>query len=69
LRRPAQLSNLLSFGVQNSQIQSKPIILNEQNDSQDEKPFVGGTISVVTVKKFIYATFYKAIEKNTYHEK
>jgi hypothetical protein len=46
------LPNPLSFRVHHSEIQSKPIIINKQNYSQDEKLFVGETISDVAVKKF-----------------
>lgn len=51
-RRPAPLPNLLSFRVHNSQIQSKPIIINKQNDSQDEKLVVAKIMSDVVVNKF-----------------
>jgi len=51
-RRPAPLPNPLSFRVHNSQIQSKPIIINKQNDSQDERQVVAKIMSDVAVKKF-----------------
>lgn len=38
--------------MHNSQIQSKPIIINKQNDSQDERQVVAKIMSDVAVKKF-----------------
>jgi hypothetical protein len=42
----------LSFTVHHPQIESEPAILNNCNDNQDERLFVGETISYFAVKKF-----------------